>query len=119
MLLAFEVHGVPDDGLPWECDLARAQQQQQQSAGDKRTNKKKAKEKKRAKKQCMGLAVGRAEADRWEQARKRAESFYGDSHIDEAPEPVMMYLWWRYAWIHAVAPLRDVPGVGARPAGRK
>lgn len=117
MLLAFEVHGVPDDGLPWECDLARAQQQQ--GAGDKRTNKKKAKEKKRAEKQCMGLAVGRAEADRWEQASKRAESFYRDSHIDEAPELVMMCVWWRYAWIHAIAPLRDVPGAGARPAGRK
>jgi hypothetical protein len=112
MLLLSEAHGGPDRSLPWERDLARAQQQQ--SGGDKRTNKKKAKEKKRAEKQCMGLAVGRAEADRWEEARNRAEGFYGDSHIEEAPEPAMMCVWWRYAWIHVIAPLRD-PSLGGIP----
>ena len=115
LLLLYEEYLPMQPRFPWEDELVRAQQQQ--SATDSRSNKKKGKAKKRAEKQCVGLTVGRDQAEGWYLARDRAKRSYEESHIYEAPVSVVMNVWWRYAGFHSVSPLRYVQGVGARPAG--
>ena len=114
LLLLCQQYLPKQPALPWEGELVRAQQQQ--NANDGRTNKKKGKAKKRAEKQCTGLTVGRSEAVLWQAALNRAEGVYKESHLNEAPKSVLMYVWWRYAGIHAVSPLRVARAAGAAGA---